>query len=608
MLHDGDVALGEFRDRLTGRYGLELLRRHRGRVLVQLVVGVGKSIWMDAVTRAAVEGGDYDLVAVLCPTRLLLEEREPLHHPPDGVRVVNLRPRPTDLCGPGRDARWRRCEAADLGALGRVEICGTCPVRHRCFWPGQYGQGLRGARIVYATQAHLERNPNFLLTLRSWAGAQRMLTLLDEANFIGTPRERVVTATDLRQFADVLTAASRWRDDLGSQHQHWVALVNMLLDASTDDLQAPSWRAPRVRSRWALLVQDVGVQRYGDQFHFLGYDLGQFARSPRESRHKDAAGDVRFAVRPYVGDCMIFSGTTDLAFTRHRLGIDLASPFAGYRFSNPGTRWYNLASPLGSRKYFARHAPQILDFFAGLVVRRAAAGKRVLLVAKKALVELCARGLAERFARACGGLRVITSGWSAGLLADPSVVPVITYGLIGVNLFEHFDAAYCLTAYYVNEPVVNACLQDVTRWDLRLPIEITTQGHPRRRLARVIDPDHRYYDVAPLVQPALEFQEHNVVVQAVGRVRPFTRPREVITFQMAELPGVTYDAEFSTLAQAREFFAVTSRREQKRADLAARIAALRCQGVSQAETAVRLGVSERTVRNYEKRRTGNFPS
>src|SRR5262249_16773872 len=144
--------------------------------------------------------------------------------------------------------------------------------------------------------------------------------------------------------------------------------------------------------------------------------------------------------------------------------------------------------------------------------------------------------------------------------------------------------------------------------DLRLPIEIITQGHPRRRRARVADPDHLYYDTAPLVQPALEFQEHNVVIQAVGRVRPFTRPREVITFQMPELPGVVYDAEFQTLAQARHFFEVASRREQKRNDLAKRIAALRQEGLSQVETARRIGVSEKTIRNYEKRRTGNNPS
>jgi hypothetical protein len=52
---------------------------------------------------------------------------------------------------------------------------------------------------------------------------------------------------------------------------------------------------------------------------------------------------------------------------------------------------------------------------------------------------------------------------------------------------------------------------------------------------------------------------------------------------MAVLPGVTYDAEFRTLAQARSFFGIPGRRERKVEALAARIAALRRDGKSQAE-------------------------
>jgi DNA-binding transcriptional regulator YiaG len=75
----------------------------------------------------------------------------------------------------------------------------------------------------------------------------------------------------------------------------------------------------------------------------------------------------------------------------------------------------------------------------------------------------------------------------------------------------------------------------------------------------------------------------------------------VITFQMAQLPGVAYDAEFRTLAEARRAFCVPSRREQKRIELATRIAALRSHHKTQAEVARLLGVSERTVRNYERK-------
>ena len=166
------------------------------------------------------------------------------------------------------------------------------------------------------------------------------------------------------------------------------------------------------------------------------------------------------------------------------------------------TCWFNLASPIGSRRYFARHAPQVLDFFAPLVARRAAEGKRVLLVVKKQFTALCAAALAERFAALGADLRVVTEGWTEGLLHDPRVVPLITYGMIGTNLFEHFDAVYCLSGFYVHEGVVDQCLQDVIRQDLRLPIRIETVGNPRRRRATVADPAHRFYDLARLAQPA----------------------------------------------------------------------------------------------------------
>jgi hypothetical protein len=169
-LISGEAALAEFRGGLTGRRGLELVREAGGRLLVQLPVGVGKSVLLDAMTLEAADSGAYDLVVVLCPTRRLIRERSPLRDRRHGLRVVNLRPRPARRCGPERDALWRQYEAADLGALGRRDVCGTCPRRAGCFWPEQYGRRLRGARVVYAAQAHLARSPAFLPAVASWAG------------------------------------------------------------------------------------------------------------------------------------------------------------------------------------------------------------------------------------------------------------------------------------------------------------------------------------------------------------------------------------------------------------------------------------------------------
>ena len=140
----------------------------------------------------------------------------------------------------------------------------------------------------------------------------------------------------------------------------------------------------------------------------------------------------------------------------------------------------------------------------------------------------------------------MTAGWRRATLAAPSVIPVINYGAIGTNLFEGFDCAYCLTGYYVTEQVVNAVVQDVLAADGHIPIRIRTGGTPRRRTAEVVSATDRVYDVARLAHLALGQQELDVVIQAVGRVRPYTRPREVVTFQCSARPDGDYDREFGT--------------------------------------------------------------
>ena len=200
-------------------------------------------------------------------------------------------------------------------------------------------------------------------------------------------------------------------------------------------------------------------------------------------------------------------------------------------------------------------------------------------------------------------MTVATGDWDAADLAALGVVPLIHYGLIGTNLFEHFDCAFCLTGFYVNAEVVDAVLQDVLGADGRIPIVVRTEGSPRRRRARVADPRHRRYDVDRLAQLALDQQELDAVLQAVGRVRPYTRPREVVTFQCAAHPRRPYDREFAGLGEAREFFGIPSRRERDRDRNRLRIREARSAGLTQAQAqaAARLGLGISTVKRHWNR-------
>jgi hypothetical protein len=103
----------------------------------------------------------------------------------------------------------------------------------------------------------------------------------------------------------------------------------------------------------------------------------------------------------------------------------------------------------------------------------------------------------------------------------------------------------------------------------------------------------------------LDQQESDVVIQAVGRVRPFTRPREIITFQASDLPGVRYTTRFRTLAQARAYFQIQTPAQAGLASSAERAWRLKAAGRSNGEIAKALDVSLSTVKRYLKREGGS---
>jgi hypothetical protein len=183
-------------------------------------------------------------------------------------------------------------------------------------------------------------------------------------------------------------------------------------------------------------------------------------------------------------------------------------------------------------------------------------------------------------------------------LKDPTIIPIINYGMVGTNKFKRFHCAFCLTGYYVNERVVDSVLQDVYATDLHIPLKFGTDGLPRRRRVTVANPADRFYAINQLAQLALEQQEMDMVLQAVGRVRPYTKPREVITFQCAGHPQLHYTKEFNSLAEARTFFDIASTRETGKAQTRALVQAAKQAGLRQQQSADKLKFSLTTVKRY----------
>ena len=379
--------------------------------------------------------------------------------------------------------------------------------------------------------------------------------------------------------------------------------LNTLCHAGNEDLQKTGWEFPSIPPNLALLIQSYGVQKFGDDYYNPIHDLMFFGYSEISSREKTAYGSLKCAARPQIpGNVIVFSGASNHELLQHRLALpEIYNPFTDYQFEHPDTRWYNIASTLGSSTNFIKNSPQILDFFTALIIKRLHEGKRVLLVSRKKFKYFCADYVNKQLLSSGIKASVITETDDQSTLQYPHEIPLITYGVIGINHFQEFDCAYCLNSYFIAESTVSSTLQDILPSNRTIPLRLTFSKNANgcgRRSIEAESVSDRYYDVSKFAPATLNDLEMGAVIQAVGRVRPFTKPREIVTFQCSALSTGPYHAEFSNLQEARAFFSIKSTRQQEVENNISRIQTSKKSGLTQKKTAEQHDLSLRTVKTY----------
>jgi len=365
-------------------------------------------------------------------------------------------------------------------------------------------------------------------------------------------------------------------------------------------LRTVDWTIPNLNPAWAMKVQETGFNTFGNDFKFIPFDIKQFSLSLPDSRIKDENGNIAFVTMPVIdSDVIVYSGTAHPDLAGYRLGFNLANPFENVIFAHPGTQWFNIASSIGMRKFFNKHSPQILDFFASLVSMRLKEGKRVLLVSKKMFKQFCAEKMGLRLKeRGFEDIRIATDNFQGVDLHDRRIIPLIHYGIIGINLFQDFDAVYCLNSYYVNEQAVTTILKGVRPLGEEMKIRLQTSGSPLRRSVSLETSADNPDEMNRLVMMALNQQEMDSVLQVVGRVRPYTSPREVITFQCSHHPQIEYTKEFYSLQEARDYFGISRMRDEHKNTTRERVVNARELGLKQRQAVSELGLGLRTVKRY----------
>lgn len=608
-------SLTEFRRRhLSPAELLALVVRHV-LVLVRLAIGVGKSTAADELLASQATYEQFPLVVYLAPSWAIIHERAIVNGTtPSPVPCLIVRSRPTERCGP-LDAEWKDLEQRGCGVFAKATLCRNCPEasapKDPCTWPQQL-RGIENIRLVMATEQQLVFNRALILLLVRRSCAGRALVIVDEGRSLDANFEVVLTEEELVRFEKAVRQAGNSKG-FGRGLIHEVSeVVARLVQVECGGLASERFSISPYLSHHAFMIQGAGLDLFGPSFRYIGYDLVQLQWSERDSRWKDGQGDIHFTARPYLRCHVLFlSAHLTGEYVGHRLGQGpVESPYEKVEFLHTGTRFFNLKNRIGADRYFKKNSQQILDTIAVLVACNVFESRTTLIVSRKKSKDLVGRYLTERLAGWGLAVRFVGGDYrSLPTSPDPLVIPLLHYGILGVNDFESYESAYCANGYYVSDRELNRAVQEAEPDTFRVRLEIESGPGMVRRVRVVPRGLPATGDLVGLGNQYLRRLEVDPVVQAVGRVRFVTRPREVVTFQMNDLAGdVSGVQDVRSLADLRRALKVPNAREVDQVVRGTHARQLMSTGLSAEEAGHRLGLSRRSVfRVLKAAESANIP-
>ena len=178
--------------------------------------------------------------------------------------------------------------------------------------------------------------------------------------------------------------------------------------------------------------------------------------------------------------------------------------------------------------------------------------------------------------------------------STPKSIPLINFGVQGTNRFQDFDAAYAVGSYFSSPDHLDEFLGDSDAPPDRVSAGfLRTSEGDYRPYAASLDRDVRFRSEE--VQAASEALEGAFLVQALGRVRFSTRPREIVFLYPRPVPALPEDRVFDGLPAAREFFEVMTASQKRWTERDRKIIELSEQGKSTQEIGDQVELGPRRV-------------
>ncbi len=466
--------------------------------------------------------------------------------------------RDKELCGK-REKDWERIHQLGISLIGKKVICGECDKQEVCPW---FRFKREESPVTVLTQDSLFKQADDI--------PPSALIMLDETKFLERPLENKIDHQDILLFSKAIPAGRDF-DWL------YTATQQMLERKAPAPLEGLS-----KENLWRL---------FGALYHKGVKNILPIIMNYADGAPVALDKRIYYLERHFQHNAILVLGAgADKNLLEHYFNSQVTDLTPVEKYRDPGTKIYCIASSSASPNNLRKRASardSVFSFVRKKIWANRSSNKRTLLVAKRELIPLIQKALPNYISQndKIEIVHVEANNLKKSSFDGLTKVPIINYGVEGVNLFEEFECVICVSGFYIPEKAISERLKKLgVGQDIEVTIPRCDADHPRRVFT---SPETH------LAMAILNSLERDRIYQAVGRVRFWTKPREVIVTGFQDFEGV--DKKFRSFKEAAEFFKFSKRQNTKR-----RCLELRQQGLTLQQISTEVGRTVRTVSRHLK--------
>jgi hypothetical protein len=363
------------------------------------------------------------------------------------------------------------------------------------------------------------------------------LVIADEAQFALGTFESETSKAEIDRFTRALRATTKIPAPLKLT---WLQSLKTLSSIeSQEHLRTADLDFPDGLNNYSAAIQDCGMGKYGDRFNYLGYLLSNFKWTRSDERWLDSLGTLKVLMRPFLNlNLLILSAHITKPFIEHRLRMNSVTQLMpGVKISaHPKTKVYNLKCKSGTiRSIIPNNIGRssndyLMPLIASMILKNLKLGKSTLLVSKERFKKDCASRLRLLLNGIGQEVEFVIDGYQDADLREPKLsrIPIIHYGLWGINTFTKYESCYCMNSYYMSDREILKKFYD-GRPEERVP-EITMEWDEGKNRVWP-ECDELLGGRRQMLDTYAAVYEKGSVMQAIGRVRPYEFEREIFLFE-----------------------------------------------------------------------------